>query len=113
MPADTGAPPNPYSNMAAMPGPMPPPKKDDKAEEVMKGMHGVFKALSKMDAMAGTGGAKEIAAAKKSLKDFVANVLKGDPSTLEDDGDKAAPPPPTTETTAATPPPDPAAAAAA
>jgi hypothetical protein len=94
---------------------MPPAKKDDKAEEVMKGMHGVFKALSKMDAMAGTGGAKEIAAAKKSLKDFVANVLKGDPSTLEDDGDKGAapPPPPTTETTAATPPPDPAAAAAA
>ena len=103
--ATATTPPNPYSSMAAMPGPMP-PKKDDKTEELMKGMHGVFKALNKMDTMAGAGSSKEIAAAKKSLKDFVANVLKGDPSTLDADDSAAAPPPDPAASNTATPPPD-------
>jgi hypothetical protein len=97
--ADTGAPPNPYSSMAAMPGPMPAPKKDANVEELMKGFHGIFKALTKMEAME-PGLSAKLAEAKKSMKDAVANVLKGDPSTLDDDkdappADSSAPPPPT------------------
>jgi hypothetical protein len=76
--------------MASMPGPLP-PKKNDKTEELMKGAHGVIKALNKMDEMSG-GSSKEIAACKKSLKDYVANVLKGDPSTLEDEKKETVPP---------------------
>lgn len=99
-----GAPPNPYQSMASMPGPLP-PKKDDKTEELMKGAHGVIKALNKMDEMSG-GGSKEISACKKSLKDYVANVLKGDPTTLEDSGDKKTVPPASNDNTP--PPPEPA-----
>lgn len=98
MATSTGAPPNPYQSMATMPGPMP-PKKDDKTEELMKAAHGVFKAMSKMDEMSG-GSSADLAKAKKSLKDYVANVLKGDPSTLAED---SAPPPPSDNNT---PPPD-------
>ena len=84
------APPNPYQSITSMPGPLP-KKKDDKTEELMKGAHGIIKAVNKMDEMSG-GGSKELAALKKNLKDYVANVLKGDPSTLEDEKKETVPP---------------------
>lgn len=87
------APPNPYSTLASMPGPAPAAKKkNDKMEELMKGAHGVIKALNKMDEMSG-GGSKEIASCIKNLKDYVANVLKGDPSTLDEEKKEEVPPP--------------------
>ena len=80
-----------------MPGPMP-PKKDDNTEELMKGVHGVFKALAKMEEMNGKL-KPAFAKAKAAIKDAFADVLKGDPSTLDSD----APPPPSDNNT---PPPD-------
>lgn len=97
MASTTGAPPNPYQSMATMPGPMP-PKKDDNTEELMKGAHGVFKALSKMEEMKPALKAK-FTIAKTAIKEAFAEVLKGDPSTLDSD----APPPPSDNNT---PPPD-------
>jgi len=104
MPEPAAAPPNPYSNMASMPGPMPPPKKDADVEELMKGFHGIFKALKKMEAM-NSGLIPKLTAAKKAMKDAVADVLKGDPSTLDDDKD-VTPPPADASSNTATPPPD-------
>ena len=107
MPEPAAAPPNPYSNMASMPGPMPPPKKDADVEELMKGFHGIFKALKKMEAM-NSGLIPKLTAAKKAMKDAVADVLKGDPSTLDDKDDTsdATPPPADASSNTATPPPD-------
>jgi len=106
MPEPAAAPPNPYSNMASMPGPMPPPKKDADVEELMKGFHGIFKALKKMEAM-NPALAEKLTVAKKAMKDAVANVLKGDPSTLEDKDDSTSEPPPAdASSNTATPPPD-------
>lgn len=108
MPEPAAAPPNPYSNMASMPGPMPPPKKDADVEELMKGFHGIFKALKKMEAM-NPALAEKLTVAKKAMKDAVANVLKGDPSTLDDKDDStpdATPPPADASSNTATPPPD-------
>lgn len=102
MAAPASAPPNPYSSLASMPGPVPAKKKDD-TEELMKGCHGVFKALSKMEDM-NAGLKKDFAKAKEAIKNAVANVLKGDPSTLEE-----APPPPSNDST---PPPEPPAPSA-
>lgn len=86
------APPNPYQSMASMPGPLPPQKKKtDKDEELFKGAKGVITALNKMDEMTG-GNSKDIAAAKKSIKEYVATVLKADPSTLEDEKKDTVPP---------------------
>lgn len=99
MATSTGAPPNPYQSMATMPGPMP-PKKDDNTEELMKGVHGVFKALAKMEEMKPALKAK-FTIAKSAIKEAFADVLKGDPSTL--DSDTATPPPPSDNNT---PPPD-------
>lgn len=82
-----------------MPGPLP-PKKDDKTEELMKGFHGIFKLLSKMEEK-NPGLSKDLGKAKDAMKNAVANVLKGDPSTLDAD-DKAVPPPSDDNT----PPPD-------
>lgn len=83
-----------------MPGPMP-PKKDDKTEELMKGFHGIFKLMSKMEEK-NPGLSKDLGKAKEAMKNAVANVLKGDPSTLDADG-KDTPPPPSDDNT---PPPD-------
>ena len=106
MPEPAAAPPNPYSNMASMPGPMPPPKKDADVEELMKGFHGIFKALKKMEAM-NSGLIPKLTAAKKAMKDAVADVLKGDPSTLDDKDDSTSEPPPAdASSNTATPPPD-------
>lgn len=76
--------------MAAMPGPMP-PKASDNTEEIMKGFHGIFKAMTKMESM-NPGLAVKLAEAKKAMKDAVANVLKGDPSSLDSDSDAPAGP---------------------
>ena len=100
--ATSSAPPNPYSSMAAMPGPMP-PKKDDKAEQAMKAFHGIFKAMSKVEELY-PGLGKDFGTAKEAMKNGFANVLKGDPTTLDDT--KATPPPPSDDTT--TPPAPPA-----
>lgn len=94
-----GAPPNPYQTLGSMPGPMPPKKKDN-TEEIMKGCHGVFKALSKMEEM-NPGLKKNFDKAKDAIKDAVANVLKGDPSTLD------AEPPPPASNDSTPPPPEP------
>lgn len=81
---ETGAPPNPYQNLASLPGQMPPSKKEPNTEELMKGFHGIFKALKKMEAME-PGLKPKLTEAKKAMKDAVADVLKGDTSGLDDD----------------------------
>jgi hypothetical protein len=91
-----------YQGMASMPGPMP-PKKDDNTEELMKGFHGIFKAMSKMSAM-NPALDKDFAAAKAAMKNAFANVLKGDPATLDGDDKKDVPPP---SNDATPPPPEP------
>ena len=83
-----------------MPGPVP-PKKDDKAEQAMKAFHGIFKAMSKVEELY-PGLGKDFGTAKEAMKQGFANVLKGDPSTLDDK--PAAPPPSDDNTTPPAPP---------
>jgi hypothetical protein len=77
---------------------MPPSKKEPNTEELMKGFHGVFKALKKMEAME-PGLKPKLTEAKKAMKDAVADVLKGDTSGLDDDDSSS------TSTTGSEPPP--------
>lgn len=63
---------------------MPPSKKEPNTEELMKGFHGIFKALKKMEGME-PGLKPKLTEAKKAMKDAVADVLKGDTSGLDDD----------------------------
>ena len=85
---------------------MPPSKKEPNTEELMKGFHGVFKALKKMEAME-PGLKPKLTEAKKAMKDAVADVLKGDTSSLDDDDSSSstAPPepPPAAESNTGTP----------
>jgi hypothetical protein len=103
MAASPSAPPNLYSSMASMPGPMP-AKKNDDTEELMKGFHGIFKLMAKMEEKR-PGLSKKLAIAKNAMKDAVASELKGDPSTLDETD--TPPPPPSDDNTPPPPPPAP------
>ena len=86
---------------------MPPSKKEPNTEELMKGFHGVFKALKKMEAME-PGLKPKLTEAKKAMKDGVADVLKGDTSGLDDDDSSSStpssePPPAAAESNTGTP----------
>jgi hypothetical protein len=59
----------------------------------MKGFHGIFKALKKIEAME-PGLKPKLTEAKKAMKDAVANVLKGDTSGLDDDDSSSSTAPP-------------------
>ena len=86
-----------------MPGPMP-AKKNDDTEELMKGFHGIFKLMAKMEEKR-PGLSKKLAIAKNAMKDAVASELKGDPSTLDETD--TPPPPPSDDNTPPPPPPAP------
>ena len=114
MPAPTAAPPNFYDNLpaggdAAAGGP--PPKKpggeSDSDEELMKGLTGVYRVLSKMSKLK-----KELKPGidklKEGIKELVVQGLKKDPKDLDSVEDKPPEPPPAPpEPPAGGPPPPP------
>ena len=114
MPAPTAAPPNFYDNLpaggdAAAGGP--PPKKpggeSDSDEELMKGLTGVYRVLSKMSKLK-----KELKPGidklKEGIKELVVQGLKKDPKDLDSGEDKPPEPPPAPpEPPAGGPPPPP------
>ena len=87
---------------------MPPAKKEPNTEELMKGFHGIFKALKKMEGLE-PGLKPKLTEAKKAMKDAVADVLKGDTSGLDDDDSASSatpssePPPAAAESNTGTP----------
>ena len=91
---------------------MPPQKgkPSEEDEELMKGFHGIIKAMNKMVGMK-----KELkpkfAEAKAAMKEAFADILKGDPSTLDDDDSSSSTAPPEPPPAGAPPPPDPGAGA--
>ncbi len=111
MPEPSSAPPNPYQSLATMPGAPPAaPKQEANTEELMKGFHGILKALRKMEDMEPKLSPK-FAQAKKLLKEAAADALGPSSSGLDDDDSSSStgstppaetPPPPDA---GATPPP--------
>lgn len=94
------APPNPYQSLATMPGAPPAAKPEADTTELMKGFHGIFKAMDKMLEMSDKLG-PGFAEAKKALKKAAADALGAGASALDDSSaDSSATPPP-----AGTPPP--------
>ena len=105
MPEPTSAPPNPYQSLATMPGAPPAAKPEANTTELMKGFHGIFKAMDKMLEMSDKLG-PGFAEAKKSLKKAAADALGAGASALDDSSDSSSTPP------AGTPPPPDAGAGA-